>query len=269
MNVSRQGYYKHMRKLEARLDNDEQILSQVCKIRNLLNYPGVKKLHVMVNNSLAGTGVKISRDRLTELLRQRDMLNNKKTKFCRTSISERGAVPFPNLIKNLAINRTNQVWVSDITYISILQGFCYLSLITDVYSRKIVGFNLSRRMNAEDVLIAMEKACSDFNPGQGLIHHSDKGSQYGSKLYTSFLMERGIVSSMTGAGRCFDNPIAERVNGILKQEFGLGKVIRDFGTALKLVKDAIHLYNSYRLHNSLGLQTPDSVYFREEADDAA
>lgn len=269
MGVSRQGYYKHLQKSAEREELDENVLSKVREIRRYLPTVGVRKLHAMLKSALADTGIKISRDRLFDLLRKHNLLSRLKTRYCRTSNSKHSKELCPNLVKDLVVTRPNQVWVTDITYILTASGFCYLSMVTDVYSRRIVGHHLSRHMYAQDVLAVMAKACRSVHPKQGLIHHSDKGSQYCSKIYASFLDEHKIQRSMTGAGHCFDNAIAERVNGILKQEFGLGRVIRDFATAQKLAAESIAFYNSMRLHSSLGMLTPDAVYFKEFADDAA
>jgi putative transposase len=269
MGITRQGYYKHVKNEPERKRRDDLILSGIRRIRKHLNTVGGRKLQIMLKEKLAKSEVKVSRDHLFDLMRQHNLFSKLSTRYCRTTNSKHGRRVWPNLLKDLEITRPNQAWVSDITYILTTTDFCYLSLVTDVYSRRIVGYHLSRHMYTEDVMQAVINACNSVQPPEGLIHHSDKGSQYCSKKYSNFLKGKKIQISMTGPNHCYDNAIAERVNGILKLEFGLGSVIRDFATAQKLVVDSIALYNGERLHNSLGNVTPDSFYFKELAKNAA
>ena len=269
MKVSRQGFYRHESREDIKQEEDERILSAVRRIRAVLETVGVRKLQVMLKTLPEFSGCQIGRDRLFDLLRKHGLLSKLHDRYCVTSVSSELRKFWPNMLKDIQITRPNQVWVSDITYVLVGSEFYFLSLVTDAYSRKILGYNLSRRMFAEDVLKAFQYAWTKYQPGPGLIHHSDKGSQYASALYTGWLAGRGVQISMTGPGRCFDNPIAERVNGILKDEFGLRRLLKDYKTALKLVRDSIKLYNGLRLHKSLNYKTPDSVYHRPESRDAA
>lgn len=205
-------------------------------------------------------GIKMGRDRLFDILRNHDMLIRRKKASFKTTNSYHHFYKCNNLIKNLEITRPNQVWVSDITYIRTVKGFCYLALITDLYSRKIVGYDLSNSLELSGCLRALQKALKNTNPAVGLIHHSDRGIQYCSKLYVAKLKNRNIKISMTEENHCYENAVAERVNGILKDEFYLDQWFSDLGHAKKATKCAIDVYNNKRLHLSLGLKTPQAVY---------
>lgn len=230
---------------------------------------GVRKLHYMIYDKLRQNGLKISRDALFSLLRDNHLLSRLRRRFKKTTNSNHERETFPNLLKENVIKQPKQVLVSDITYLVTQEGFCYLALITDAYSRKIVGYELSRRMKSELALRALKNACSIHDLSPGFIHHSDRGSQYCSKEYISYLRSRGAQISMTGDDHCYDNALAERVNGILKTEFGLSEVLKDFKTAMRLVKDSIALYNSFRPHLSLNYRTPDAVFYGSYCADVA
>ncbi|RYY31775.1 MAG: IS3 family transposase [Sphingobacteriaceae bacterium] len=166
-------------------------------------------------------------------------------------------------MKGKPVVRSNQVWVSDITYLRTRKGFIYLSLITDVYSRKIVGWHVDVSLGVEGTLKALKKALGQCKSTEGLIHHSDRGIQYCCYLYTDLLKKHGVIISMGEAGNCYDNAIAERVNGILKGEYMLDSTFRDHSQAEKSVKQAVHLYNYKRPHWSLNLKKPADVYKQE------
>ena len=162
---------------------------------------------------------------------------------------------------DLVVSRPNQVWVSDITYIRTINGFCYLALITDVYSRKIVGFDISDSLELSGCLRALKKALQQARPlAEHLIHHSDRGIQYCSNQYVGELKKRQIGISMTEENHCYENAIAERVNGILKDEFYLDQCFINLKRAKEATKNAIEIYNNKRLHLSLGYKTPNMVF---------
>ena len=160
----------------------------------------------------------------------------------------------------MKVNKPNQVWVSDITYIRTLNGFCYLALITDVYSRKIVGYDLSDSLELDGCVRALNKALYKKKNIKGLIHHSDRGIQYCSNVYTKLLKKKKIKISMTEENHCYENAIAERINGILKDEFYLDQTFTNTAHAKRAAKNAINLYNQVRLHLSLDFKTPNMVY---------
>jgi putative transposase len=158
------------------------------------------------------------------------------------------------------VKRPNLVWVSDITYIRTVKGFCYLALITDMYSRKIVGYDLSDSLELGGCVRALNKAIYQAKDINGLIHHSDRGIQYCSNVYTQILKRKKINISMTEENHCYENALAERVNGILKDEFYLDQVFTNTQHAKRAAKNAINLYNEIRLHLSLDFKTPNMVY---------
>ncbi|MFH1051023.1 MAG: IS3 family transposase, partial [bacterium] len=153
-----------------------------------------------------------------------------------------------------------QVWASDITYIRTISGFCYLALITDMYSRKIVGYDISDSLELAGCLRALKRALRTARPAAGLVHHSDRGIQYCSNQYVSELDKRKIRISMTEENHCYENAMAERVNGILKDEFYLDQCFFSTHHACIAAENAIEIYNSKRLHLSLGYKTPNMVF---------
>ena len=160
----------------------------------------------------------------------------------------------------MTVTHPNQVWVSDITYVRTVSGFCYLALITDMYSRKIVGYDMSDSLELAGCLRALQKALKAARPATRLVHHSDRGFQYCSNQYVDQLKKHGIEISMTEENHCYENAIAERVNGILKDEFYLDQTFYSLSHARDAVKNAIEIYNSKRLHLSLGYKTPNFVF---------
>jgi len=204
--------------------------------------------------------LKVGRDTLFNVLRKHKMLTLRKKYSCRTTNSYHRFYKYSNIIKDLEVNRPNQVWVSDITYIRTVKGFCYLALITDMYSRKIVGYDLSDSLELKGCVRALNKAVYQAKSINGLIHHSDRGIQYCSNIYTQILKRKKIGISMTEENHCYENALAERVNGILKDEFYMDQTFTNTAHAKRAVKSAIKLYNEIRLHLSLEYKTPNMVY---------
>ena len=204
--------------------------------------------------------LKVGRDALFKILREHNMLTLRKKYSYRTTNSYHRFYKYNNLIKGMKVTRPNQVWVSDITYIRTLKGFCYLALITDMYSRKIVGYDLSDSLELKGCLRALNKALYKTKNITGLIHHSDRGIQYCSNVYTQILKRKNINISMTEENHCYENALAERVNGILKDEFYLDQTFMNTTHAKRAAKNAINLYNEIRLHLSLNFKTPNMVY---------
>ena len=188
------------------------------------------------------------------------MLTLRKKYSCRTTNSYHRFYKYNNRIKDIVITKPNQVWAADITYIKTLNGFCYLALITDMYSRKIVGYDLSDSLELKGCVRALNKALYKAKNIKGLIHHSDRGIQYCSNVYTQILKNKNINISMTQENHCYENALAERVNGILKDEFYLDQTFMNTAHAKRATKNAIKLYNEIRLHLSLDFKTPNMVY---------
>ena len=213
-----------------------------------------------LNQDFEKQQLKVGRDTLFNVLRKNQMLTLRKRYSCRTTNSYHRFYKYNNIIKDVEINRPNQVWASDITYIRTVKGFCYLALITDMYSRKIVGYDLSDSLELKGCVRALNKAVYQAKSIKGLIHHSDRGIQYCSNIYTQILKRKKIDISMTEENHCYENAMAERVNGILKDEFYMDQTFTNTGHAKRAVKSAIKLYNEIRLHLSLDFKTPNMVY---------
>lgn len=188
------------------------------------------------------------------------MLTLRKKYSSRTTNSLHRFYKYHNIIKDFKASRTNQIWVSDITYIRTIKGFCYLALITDAYSRKIIGYDLSNSLELSGCVRALNKALYKAKNIDGLIHHSDRGIQYCSNGYTQILKRHNIAISMTEDNHCYENALAERINGILKDEFYLDQTFTDVAHAKRATKNAINLYNEVRLHLSLDYKTPNYVH---------
>ncbi len=213
-----------------------------------------------LNKDFQKQQLKVGRDTLFNVLRNNNMLTLRKKYSARTTNSYHRFHKYNNIIKDIDVNRSNQVWVSDITYIRTVKGFCYLALITDMHSRKIVGYDLSDSLELKGCVRALNKAVYQAKSIKGLIHHSDRGIQYCSNIYTQILKRKKIDISMTEENHCYENALAERVNGILKDEFYLDQTFTNVAHAKRAAKNAIKLYNQIRLHLSLDFKTPNMVY---------
>ena len=222
----------------------------------------MRKLIKALDVDFKKANIKVGRDTLFNVLRKYKMLTLKKKTSARTTNSYHRFYKYNNIIKDVKVTRPNQVWVSDITYIRTIKGFCYLALITDVYSRKIVGYDLSDSLELKGCVRALNKAIYNTKEIDVLIHHSDRGIQYCSNVYTQILKKKKIDISMTEENHCYENAIAERVNGILKDEFYLDQTFDNEAHAKKAAKNAINLYNEVRLHLSLDYKTPNMVYLK-------
>jgi len=204
--------------------------------------------------------IKMGRDKLFSLLREQSMLVVRKRKYVKTTDSRLWMRQYPDLAKGLELVRPEQLWVADITYLSTRQGFGYLHLITDAYSKKIMGYRLSDHLGASATVEALQMALAGRRYSNPLIHHSDRGLQYCSKDYTQLLKMNNIAISMTQTGSPYDNAVAERVNGILKQEFGLDDPFDTIYQAKRQVDQAVILYNTYRPHLSNNFLTPEQMH---------
>ena len=233
-----------------RLKREQNIIEIVHKRRRSLPREGVRKLKVSLDNEFTKTNLKVGRDTLFNVLRKHQMLTLRKKYSSRTTNSCHRFYKYNNIIKNLEVTNPNQVWISDITYIRTVKGFCYLALITDMYSRKIVGYDLSDSLELKGCVRALNKALYQAKDIKQLIHHSDRGIKYCSNVYKQILKRNSINISMTEENHCYENAMAERVNGILKDEFYLDQSFADVDHAKRAAKNAINLYNEVRLHLS-------------------
>ncbi len=227
---------------------------------------GTRKLHYLLTETLQKHSICIGRDKLFDLLEDYGLLvRRRKRKRINTTNSNHPFRKYPNLVRELRPERPNHLWVSDITYISLLDSFCYLSLVTDAYSRKIVGYCLYPSLKKEGPLQALGMALKALpgKPGATLIHHSDRGLQYCCSDYTTLLDSSNLCISMTEKGDPYENAIAERVNGILKEEFGLDKDFDSFENAKIAVMKAIDIYNRLRPHSSCDYLTPEQAHQKQ------
>lgn len=259
-DLKRDAWYKYQKRRKSKDVVVSKVVELVKEERKDQPRVGTRKLYEALKDEFYKSEIKVGRDVLFDILRDHEMLIRRKKSTCRTTDSYHRFHKYKNLVKDMEVTAPNQVWVSDITYIRTVNGFCYLALITDKYSRKIVGYDISDSLELTGCLRALKLALRTARPRTGLIHHSDRGIQYCSNQYVNELKKRNINISMTEENHCYENAIAERVNGILKDEFYLDQCF--FGTqhAMHATKNAIDIYNSKRLHLSLGYKTPNMVF---------
>ena len=262
LGYSRQAYYQQKKQSEKESLQHDLLINEVLKIRKIQKRLGGRKLFHKLERFIQEHHISIGRDAFFDLLSERKLLVRKrKRRKPITTFSDHWMRKYPNLIEGFYPTAPNQLWVSDITYIVLVDGFAYLSLITDAYSRKIVGFCLSIDLSAEGCVKALNMALNN-NPVLGkLIHHSDRGSQYCCSDYVKILNDIYIKISMTQNGDPKENAIAERVNGVLKDEL-LDKVYLDYKRAVVGVSIAISTYNHQRPHGSIDYLTPYEAHFR-------
>ena len=258
---TRQAFYDHnWRQVNNQLQ-EALVVDLVKSIRCSLPKVGGLKLFFILKEDFIAHKISIGRDSFFEILRKYELLVKRKKRYTRTTWSDHPYKKWPDLIKELKVNAAEQLWVSDITYLRTDDGFIYLSLITDAYSRKIIGYHLSQNLKTQGCLIALHKALSSLtSTGKSLIHHSDRGIQYCCEPYVTTLQEHGINISMTQSGSPYDNAIAERVNGILKTELNLGKIFTSYRAAVPIIGEAIYAYNYLRPHMSCANLTPAQAH---------
>jgi len=258
---SKQAYYKGQIQYQSTANKKQQAKSLVLKVRRQMPRLGTRKLYHLLKDELD-----MGRDKLFELLRSEGLLICKRRRYTVTTNSKHWMRKYPNLIRKMPLIRPEQIWVADITYIDTTEnGHAYLHLITDAYSKQIMGYELCDNMEAASTLKALQMALKNrkYND-QPLIHHSDRGLQYCSKLYTDHLKQHNITISMTENGDPYENAIAERVNGILKDEFGLAEQLNNISEAMQQTAQGIHIYNNNRPHLSCSMLTPIQMHQQEQ-----
>ncbi|MBC7958583.1 MAG: IS3 family transposase [Vallitaleaceae bacterium] len=260
MGRSRQSYYKVLSLRTERSNDKDKLEGLVHPIRHILPRLGGKKLYSMIKNSMSENRLKMGRDRFFKWLKYSDLLVSPKKQYINTTQSHHRFWVYDNLAATMTLTRPNQLWVSDITYLRTQEGFCYLALITDAYSRKIVGFDVSDTLELNGCMRALKSALQTAGDISDLVHHSDRGIQYCSGQYTALLKQKGVKISMAAKGNCYENALAERVNGILKGEFNLDTTFKTKEHAVKAVQQSIYIYNTYRPHWSLKLKTPEACH---------
>lgn len=261
LGMSRQNYYARHRHRRRRDVDGLLVVNLVQQERQKQARLGTRKLYHLLKPKLEKAGVKMGRDRMFEELRKRCLLLEPvSAQQPQTTQSYHNLPVFRNKVKDLEVTAPNQVWVSDITYIRTRESFVYLALITDKYSRKIVGWHAGDSLEAMGCVRALERALRDLPRGQAPIHHSDQGSQYCCHEYVNRLRAGGLQISMTEADHCAENALAERMNGILKQEYGLGAELPSKQIAYEMAEQGIELYNTCRPHRALKYRIPAQVH---------
>jgi len=220
---------------------------------------GTRKLYYLLKDDFNDLNLKIGRDTFFKILKTENMLIRPKKSYTKTTNSKHWLKKHPNLLKQLEIKQAEKVFVSDITYIKTQDKTCYLSLVTDAFSRKIMGYQVSDNLSAESVVKALKMAAKQINSQRQVIHHSDRGLQYCSDIYQKVLKSNNMIASMTDGYDCYQNALAERMNGILKQEFLIEKC-KNLQQLRKMVEQSIWTYNNNRPHLSLNMKTPNFIH---------
>lgn len=259
-HLTRQAVYKYRRSVVRQTVQEYMIVKMVQDVRRKMPMIGGKKLYRMLAEYLEKLSGSVGRDKFFDILRKNGLLVERRRRYATTTNSRHWFYVYGNLIKGITVDGPNEVFVADITYLRLRSGFCYLALVTDVYSRKIVGYDVSSSLSIDGALRALKMALSGVDDTSKLIHHSDRGIQYCSHEYTNLLRMNRVSISMGETGNPYDNAIAERVNGILKTEFLLDSTFADIQTAAKAVCEAVTIYNNLRPHMSIGYQTPSARY---------
>jgi len=263
--VSRQAYYQYQRGAIDRGIEHEIVLKLVKGIRKDHPQIGTRKLHYMLQNDMKSHQIRMGRDALFDLLSAHHLLIRKRRRRVYTTQSRHWHRKYPDLIQELYLTAPNQLWVSDITYVEFQKGYLYLSLVTDAFSRLIVGYQIADNMEAINTVKALQMALRNQKGSlKGLIHHSDRGLQYCSYDYVDLLEKNGIEISMTESGDPRDNALAERMNGIIKEEYLSNHKIENLRHARSLLRRSIRLYNKKRPHLSINMKTPYEIHQRIE-----
>jgi transposase InsO family protein len=258
---TRAAIYDHRKRLQRDKLQDELVLQHVKKIRETLPRLGTRKLHFKLAPRLLDYNIKIGRDYLFDLLAQHQLLIRRRRRKMITTNSRHWMRKHSNTIEDVAIVRPEQVWVSDITFIRLNNQWGYLSLITDAYSRRIMGYSFRTDMATQGNIDALQMAIINRQyPDKQLIHHSDRGSQYCSNAYVETLVKNNITISMTQNGDPYENALAERMNGILKVEFNLYESTSGFENTYKKIAASIQAYNEERPHSSCDMLVPSQAH---------
>lgn len=259
--ITPQGYYKGLKQKTGQMYREEIIIQLVRAERRKHPRIGGKKLYYKLKKTIQEMGIKIGRDKFFGLLREENLLIKRRKRYARTTDSNHHFRTYTNLIKEVISSKPDGIWLSDITYMKLTgKRYRYLSLVTDDYSRKIVGSYLSESLGVEGTLKALKQAIKGREDLRETIHHSDRGIQYCCKEYTKLLTSKSIRISMAEKGNPYENAKAERINGILKEEYGLSETFTNETTLRKAIKEAVYLYNNDRPHMSIGYLTPEEKY---------
>jgi len=260
VGMSRQNYYAARRQRHRQKIDEDLIVELVKEERRVQPRIGTRKLLFLLQSELEEAGVHIGRNRFFEVLGSRGLLVERKRSWPKTTNSRHSLPVFRNLLSDREPTAPNQVWVSDLTYIRTDEGFMYGAVIMDKFSRKIVGAHIGDSLEALGCIRALEKALADLPANRFPIHHSDRGCQYCCHEYVRRLRDRGLSISMTEQNHCYENAQAERVIGILKQEYEMDATFRTKSQAVAGFYQAVELYNHRRPHLSLNYAVPEQVH---------
>jgi transposase InsO family protein len=258
---SRQPYYKAL-KNELKNKAEQNLVLELTKgVRRFMPRTGSKKVYLDIKDDIQKAGFKIGRDKVHNYLKDKGLIIKPKKNYKTTTDSKHHFRKFKNRIKFLDINKPELVFVNDITYIKIKNQFAYLFLVTDAYSKKIMGWNINYTMKVKDAKKAILMAHKNRRFKTEVFHHSDRGIQYCTPSYTQYIQKKNMIPSMTEDLHVYENPIAERINGILKGEFGIGAGFYSLKEARSVIDKVIFIYNNQRRHLSLHNLTPNFVHF--------
>lgn len=260
--VTRQAYYQHNWNGISTSIEEEIIIQEVLRIRKNHRRMGCRKLYEMLQDFMLQHHIKMGRDALFTMLAAHHLLIRKRKRKVQTTHSLHWLRKYPNLIRNFIPTAINQLWVSDITYWKIKDEYVYISFITDAFSRKIVGYNVAPTLEAVESVSSLRMAFSALGAESHsqLVHHSDRGVQYCSAQYVKLLQDYNVQISMTENGDPLENAIAERINGIIKEEYLNVYEVENIHQAKQLLKDVVDLYNNERPHMSIGNLTPNQIH---------
>lgn len=259
--ISKQAYYQRIKSKIRQQTKVQIILGLVQKIRKIHPRAGVRKLMEYLQADLTVQQIKLGRDELFALLRHHGLLVKKTKRFHVTTDSKHFFYKSPNLLNNNEIKHAEQALVTDITYIKTDEGHAYLALATDPYSKKIMGYHLDNNMKVDLVKNALKMAHQNKQfDVKNTIHHSDRGIQYCCPDYSEYAQKLGYQLSTTQQYDPYENAVAERINGILKYEYGLKRTLPNLRIAQQMVAEAVSIYNHQRIHWSLGFKTPDQIH---------
>lgn len=257
--ICRQSIYQSEERSRKRLDRLKDVRQMVQEVRKDMPRLGTRKLYYLLKDEFRAKGLKLGRDAFFDHLRSEHLLIRPKKNYTKTTDSKHWLKKHPNLLAGMTVSRPEEVFVSDITYVKSRERTHYLALVTDAYSRKIMGYHLSDNLSAENMVEALKMAVSNRVNDKPLIHHSDRGLQYAAAVYQKELRRNNITPSMTDGYDCYQNALAERMNGILKQEF-LVETCSTGEELETLVKESVDTYNRLRPHSSLAMNTPDLIH---------
>lgn len=258
----RQAWYEAIKRKDRRADDERLLVAQIRLIRLQHHKVGAEKLYFQMKDWCIAHGINIGRDKFFNILRDNGLMIRRRPRKAITTNSRHNLRRYPNLIRDLETSGPNQLWVSDMTYLTLTRGFVYMSLVTDAYSRKIVGWSVHKSLQTEGPLLALKKALRTIMGTENLklIHHSDRGVQYCSRSYIQLLKDNKVDISMTENGDPYENALAERMNRTLKEEFSLDRTFFSYEQAKQLAAEAIGYYNQKRPHASCNYLTPNQAH---------